>query len=80
MVHRPFMGPAAIVGRVETLDYDTADPAYANTASGYALGTRVKVLPGLFAQVNATRRPSVPYGPSVSATDIALTYTARYRK
>jgi hypothetical protein len=48
--------------------------------SGGSLGTRVKVLPGLFAQVNVTRRPSVAYGPVVTATDIALTYTARYRK
>jgi hypothetical protein len=80
MVHRSFMGPATIVGRLETLDYETPDPTYSNTSKGASLGARVKLVQGFFAQVNVTHRPSVPYGPSVSATDIALTYTARYRK
>jgi hypothetical protein len=78
-VHRPFMGPATIVGRVETLDYDTANGIYASAANGVSLGSRVKVLPGLFAQVNVTHRPPAPYANDVTATDVALTYTIRAR-
>jgi hypothetical protein len=78
-VHRTFMGPVTIVGRLETLDYDTADGLYAAAANGTALGTRVKVLPGVFAQVNVTHRPSAPYAPNATATDVALTYTLRAR-
>jgi hypothetical protein len=78
MVHRPFMGPATIVGRAETLHYDAGNPLFDSAAHGLSLGTRVKVLRGLFAQVNVTHRPSAPYAPAAIATDVALTYTARY--
>lgn len=79
-LHRPFMGPVTLVSRLEHLDYDTPDPAYADEASGVALGTRVKLVDGLYAQVNVTHRPSEPYGQNHTATDVALTYTLRYRR
>jgi hypothetical protein len=78
-VHRPFMGPVTIVGRLETLDYDTPDATYASASNGVSLGTRVKVLPGLFAQLNVTHRPPAPYADDATATDVALTYTLRAR-
>jgi hypothetical protein len=80
MVHRAFMGPATLVGRVETLDYRAANPAFSSTANGLSAGTRVKVAEGLFVEAGVTRRPSAPYGPVATATDVALTYTARYHR
>ena len=74
------MGPVTLVSRLEHLDYDTPDPAFADEASGVALGTRVTLVEGLHAQVNVTRRPSEPYGQNRTATDVALTYTLRYRR
>jgi len=79
-VHRPFMGPATLVARAETLDYDVANPTYADEATGVSLGTRTRLARGLFGQVNVTHRPSAPYGRSTTATDVALTYTARFGK
>ena len=79
-VHRPFMGPVTLVGRVEALDYETPNPMYSSRAHGTAVGARVKLLEGLFGQVNVTHRPSEPYGPNVTATDVAFTYTLRFPK
>jgi hypothetical protein len=79
-LHRPFMGPVTLVTRLENLDYDTPDPVYADEASGVALGTRVRLVEGFYAQVNVTHRPSEPYGQNHTATDVALTYTLRYRR
>ena len=79
-LHRPFMGPVTLVSRLEHLDYDTPEPAYADEASGVALGARIGLTDGLYAQVNVTHRPSEPYGQNHTATDIALTYTLRYRR
>ena len=73
------MGPITVVGRVETLDYDTPDPLYADVASGVALGTRIALPAGLHAQVNVTHRPSAPYARNATATDAALTYSVRLR-
>ena len=78
-LHRPFMGPVTLVGRLENLDYDTPEPAYADVASGVALGARIKLIDGLYGQVNVTHRPTEPYGQNSVATDVALTYTLRYR-
>jgi hypothetical protein len=80
LVHRPFMGPVTLVGRVEALDYETPNPLYSSRAHGVAVGARVKVLDGLYGQMNVTHRPSEPYGPNVTATDVAFTYTVRYPK
>jgi len=73
------MGPLTLVGRLENLDYDTPEPAYADVASGVALGARIKLVDGLYGQVNVTHRPTEPYGQNGTATDVALTYTLRYR-
>ena len=78
LVHRPAMGPLTLVARVETLDYDTPDPSFADAASGIALGGRLKLADGLHAQLNVTHRPSAPYGQNVTATDAAVTYTFRF--
>jgi len=78
-LHRPFMGPVTLVSRLENLDYDTPDPAYADVASGVTLGARVKLIQGLYGQVNVSHRPTQPYGQNTTATDVALTYTLRYR-
>ena len=79
IVHRPFMGPVTLVGRLEHLDYDTGDPAFNDAASGLAVGTRIKLIESLYAQANVTHRPSEPYARNATATDVALTYTVRYR-
>ena len=80
IVHRPFMGPVTLVGRLEHLDYDTGDPAFNDAASGLAVGTRIKLIESLYAQANVTHRPSEPYARNATATDVALTYTVRYRR
>lgn len=80
IVHRPFMGPVTLVGRVETLDYDVPDPAWSDAADGITLGARVRLGGGLYAQANVTHRPSEPYGRNATATDVALTYSVRTRK
>jgi hypothetical protein len=80
IVHRPFMGPVTLVGRVEALDYVTPNPAYSSRVHGGAVGARVKVLDGLYGQINVTHRPSEPYGPNVTSTDVAFSYTVRYPK
>lgn len=79
-VHRPFMGPATVVTRLETLDYRSPNPIYSDVSSGLAVGTRIRLAPGLFGQVNVTHRPSAPYAPNATATDVAFTYTGRYFK
>lgn len=79
-LHRPFMGPLTLVTRLEHLDYDTPEPAYSDEASGVAIGGRVALRDGLYAQVNVTHRPSEPYGQNHTAADVALTYTLRYRR
>jgi hypothetical protein len=80
LVHRPFMGPVTLVSRVETLDYKDPRPFKSSRPAGEAIGARVQLLPGLYGQVNVTNRPSEPYGAAVTATDVALTYTVRFRK
>jgi hypothetical protein len=80
IVHRPFMGPVTLVGRMELLVYEASNPLYSSTARGGAVGARVKVLEGLYGQVNVTHRPDEPYGANVTATDVAFTYTVRYPK
>jgi hypothetical protein len=81
LIHRPFMGPVTLVGRIETFDYRVPlAPEYASKAYGGAVGARVKVVEGLYGQVNVTHRPSEPYGPSVTSTDVAFTYTVRTKK
>ena len=47
---------------------------------GVSRWARVKLLKDLYGQVNVTHRPSEPYGQNVTATDVALTYTLRYRR
>jgi hypothetical protein len=71
------MGPLTLVGRLETLDYDTGYGMYDDAASGLALGARLKLTEGLHAQMNVTHRPDAPYGQNVTATDVAITYTVR---
>src|SRR5262245_32639201 len=81
LIHRSFMGPVTLIGRIETLDYQTPGaPQYSSRAHGAAVGARVGLLKDLYGQVNVTHRPSEPYGPNVTATDVALTYTIRYPK
>jgi hypothetical protein len=81
LVHRPFMGPLTLVGRIETLDYLTPGaPQFSSRVHGGAVGARIGLLKDLYGQVNVTHRPSEPYGASVTATDVALTYTIRYPK
>ena len=80
LIHRPFMGPVTLVTRIETLDYKDLVPTLSSRPSGGAVGARVKLVPGLYGQVNVTHRPGEPYGRAVTATDVALTYTVRYRK
>jgi len=43
-----------------------------------SLGTRIALARGLSGQVNVTHRPAAPYGRNATATDVALTYTARF--
>ena len=52
--YRPAMGPLTLVARVETLDYDTPDPVFADAASGIALGGRLKLAGACIAQLNVT--------------------------
>jgi hypothetical protein len=61
-------------------DYDTPVPEFSSAGHGGALGARIMIVEGLHGLVNVTRRPSAPYGPNVTATDVALTYTVRYPK
>ena len=79
-VHVPAMGPVTAVARLEALDYKTARAEFNSAPTGAAAGARIKVSDGLYAQVNVTHRPDEPYGPAVTATDMALTYTVRYPK
>ena len=78
LIHRPFMGPLSVVARVEALEYREPLNIYSSSVRGAAIGGRVKLMDGLHGQVNVTHRPSEPHGPSVTATDVALTYTVRY--
>lgn len=75
-VHRPRLGPATLVARVESLDYDAG--RFSRFDTRYTLGARVPLPYGLLAQVNAVHQPNGFFSDQRrTAADLSLSWVVR---
>jgi hypothetical protein len=78
IVHRVSMGPLTAVARVEQLDYDTPDGAFALHSRRQTVGARVRVRETVALQMDVlhqTGELNHEHGPM--ALDVGVTYTIR---
>jgi len=78
IVHRLSMGPVTAVARVEQLDYDTPDGAFALHSRRQTVGARVRLRESVALQMDLLHQSGQlnrEYGPM--AFDVGVTYTIR---
>jgi hypothetical protein len=78
IVHRPAMGPVTALWRSESLDYDAAPPR-ARQAMRHTIGARIRLQQSLSAQINVLRQTGDLSQTNLTAIDLALTYSMRFR-